>query len=54
MTDIELVSPLRAADGDQERFARELASDLQGGRLDVAWLLREGEVFLVRRPEDAD
>lgn len=47
----EFIRPLDPMDDDPERFARELADDLQGTAVDVAWCMVSGEVWLVRRGE---
>lgn len=52
---LELLSPLEPNDDDTERFARELAEDLQGDRLEVVWTMIDDRVYLARREtEDAE
>lgn len=50
----EFISQLEPRDEDGERFARELADDLQGTAVDVAWLMVTDEVWLIKRGEHAE
>jgi len=49
MTDLELIAPIEARDEDTERYARELAEDLGGTEVSVAWLMATDELYLARR-----
>jgi len=49
---MQVITELEPTDGDVERFAEELAEDLRGTRVDVAWLMCADTAYLVRREDD--
>lgn len=53
MSKLELISPLEPKERSQEAFARDLAEDLRGDRIEVVWCMVENEIHLARRDRDS-
>jgi len=52
MTELELRSPLKPRDDDDQRFAEDLADDLQGTAVEVVHVMVEDQYYLARVRDD--